>query len=248
MLPLSAWATELHARLKGPNYTQLSQKASSLASKRKREVEQSSGVLVPRYALVSQAGKFTDRTNSGAVRLKNFLKSLQMVDMLYKKRSIGQRDFHEAFVSLVHVLSFLAFVSNRAPTKTIASLPHIVGEEEWDKNRSLFLEMMDTDEYRGEVLSTTPRRFGKTTAVSMFVACLLMACPGMWVSIFSTGQRASKSLLQQIREVIDVFPGMKKRILSSNVEELYIQPQDTTMKKDVSRCFSYPSSVKGEYL
>ena len=29
--------------------------------------------------------------------------------------------------------------------KTIASLPHIVGEEEWDKNRSLFLKMMDTD-------------------------------------------------------------------------------------------------------
>lgn len=79
------------------------------------------------------------------------------------------------------------------------------------------------------------------------MACLLLACPGMWVSIFSTGQRASKSLLVQIREVLDVFPGTKKRIISSNVEELYIQPFNTSLKKDISRCFSYPSSVKGKW-
>ena len=103
MLPLAEWATELHARLKGPNYTQLSEKASSLANKRKREVEQSSGVLVPRFALVSKSSKYIDQTNSGATRLKNFLGSLRMVDMLYKKRSIGQRDFHEAFVGFCFV-------------------------------------------------------------------------------------------------------------------------------------------------
>lgn len=83
----------------------------------------------------------------GMFRLKQFRGLLEKIDVLYKKRSIGQRDFHDAF--------------------TIASLPHIVGEEEWDKNRSTYLELLDTDEYRGEVLITTPRRFGKTTAVSM---------------------------------------------------------------------------------
>ena len=48
-------------------------------------------------------------------------------------------------------------------------------------------------------------------------------CPRMWCSIFSTGKRASKSLLQQIKEVIDSIPNLTKRITSSNVEELWIQ-------------------------
>ncbi len=66
----------------------------------------------------------------------------------------------------------------------------------------------------------------------------------MWVSIFSTGKRASKSLLQQIKEIIDCFPAMANRTISSNVEELVIQPLCTTGTKAASRCYSYPSSVK----
>lgn len=40
-------------------------------------------------------------------------------------------------------------------------------------------------------------------------------------------------------------PTMEKRVISSNVEELWVQPVNTTTKKDQSRCYSYPSSVKG---
>tara|TARA_B100001057_G_C22043084_1_gene641767 strand:+ start:126 stop:509 length:384 start_codon:yes stop_codon:yes gene_type:complete len=67
----------------------------------------------------------------------------------------------------------------------------------------------------------------------------------MWCSIFSTGKRASKSLLVQIKEVLDSFKGLTARIVSSNVEELLIQPIGTSGAKSVSRCYSYPSSVKG---
>lgn len=118
-------------------------------------------------------------------------------------RSVGQREFHRAFLC--------------------ACLPHIVGEDEWEKHRSAFLKRYDEDEFKAEVLVTTPRRFGKTTAVAIFVAALLVTCPRMWVSIFSTGKRASKSLLQQIKEVIDSHPHLTKRITSSNVEELWIR-------------------------
>jgi hypothetical protein len=68
------------------------------------------------------------------------------------------------------------------------------------------------------------------------------------LSFYAPTQNLDASQLQQIREVIDVFPGMKKRIISSNVEELMLQPMGTTAKKDISRCFSYPSSVKGKYI
>ena len=162
-------------------------------------------------------------------------------------RSIGQREFHRAF--------------------TIACLPHIVGEGEWEKHRATFLKHFMEDEFKGEVLVTTPRRaffvllsdfcvaflspccfyqgFGKTTAVAMFVSALLVCCDRMWCSIFSTGKRASKSLLVQIKEVLDSFKGLTARIVSSNVEELLIQPIGTSGAKSVSRCYSYPSSVKG---
>jgi len=99
----------------------------------------------------------------------------------------------------------------------------------------------------------------------MFVAALLCCCDRMWISvgthavpvsfynikiltftiqIFSTGKRASKSLLMQVKEIIDTIPNMTKRITSSNVEELWIKPIGCTKKVQEARCFSYPSSVK----
>ena len=64
------------------------------------------------------------------------------------------------------------------------------------------------------------------------------------IQIFSTGKRASKSLLMQVKEIIDTIPNMTKRITSSNVEELWIKPIGCTKKVQEARCFSYPSSVK----
>lgn len=78
----------------------------------------------------------------------------------------------------------------------------------------------------------------------MFVAALLCCCDRMWISIFSTGKRASKSLLMQVKEIIDTIPGMSKRITSSNVEELWMNPIGCSKKVQEARCFSYPSSVK----
>lgn len=144
---LVSWSQELHHRLGGPNYHALCSSSCSLLKKRKRDVSSSGSGLVSRYQLLGSLHKYSSPTMDGMFRLKQFRGLLEKIDVLYKKRSIGQRDFHDAF--------------------TIASLPHIVGEEEWDKNRSTYLELLDTDEYRGEVLITTPRRFGKTTAVSM---------------------------------------------------------------------------------
>ena len=132
---LAEWARELNARLSGPNYAAVCHKAFSLQKKRKRSQTASSRRLVTRSMLVS-GKQFLSPVMGGMQRLKQFRSLLEQIDVLYKKRSIGQRDFHDAF--------------------TVASLPHIVGEEDWDQHRSSFLEFMDTDEYRGEVLITTP--------------------------------------------------------------------------------------------
>jgi hypothetical protein len=55
---------------------------------------------------------------------------------------------------------------------------------------------------RQQFMAITPRRFGKTTAVSMFVAAFAIAVPGSQTAIFSTGRRASNLLLQQIKSMI----------------------------------------------
>ena len=173
------------------------------------------------------SGSAKSKEKEGDHRIILFERFLRAIDVHYKTRSRGQIMFHQNF--------------------TMACLPHICGETEWEMNRQYYLSRYDLDEYRSEILVTTPRRFGKTTAVAMFVAALMCVCPAMWVSIFSTGKRASKSLLTQIKEVIDSIEGMTDRIQSSNVEELWLMPVNCTKQMDVSRCFSYPSSVQVTY-
>jgi hypothetical protein len=55
---------------------------------------------------------------------------------------------------------------------------------------------------RQQFMAITPRRFGKTTAVSMFVAAFALAVPGTQTAIFSTSRRASSLLLQQIKSML----------------------------------------------
>ena len=210
-----------------PNYKNIFLKAQSLTKKRKRsEGDIQQPVTLTRQSLfLPESDKHKTKDVEGQRRLDIFFKFMQRVDEKYMRRSLGQRDFHNHFL--------------------VACLPHVVGESAWSKHRHYYLSLFDEDAYKAEVLVTTPRRFGKTTAVAMFVAALMCCCPRMWVSIFSTGKRASKSLLVQIKEVISSVPTMEKRVISSNVEELWVQPVNTTTKKDQSRCYSYPSSVKG---
>ena len=245
-----AHAVALHQDLGGdcPCFAEMLDKAQQLARKRRQTEERDEGgtrrVVVKRiHVVANKSGEYTPKVMQGDGKLKLFTKFLEAIDKRYMKRcksmqwdlygntlidhiktAMGQREFHQAF--------------------TVACLPHIIGEEEFERHRAYYLDRFDLDEFKSEVLVTTPRRFGKTTAVSMFVAALLCCCDRMWISIFSTGKRASKALLQQVKEIIDTIPNMTKRITSSNVEELWINPIGCNKKAQEARCFSYPSSVK----
>lgn len=216
----------LGGRARAPNFSRMLESAAKIHRKRTREEAGRRNIVATRGDILFRADttEFASPSVKGMDLLNRFERFLEKVDELYMSRSISQRDFHKHF--------------------TVACLPHIVGEEEWERHRSVFLKKMEEDEFKSEVMVTTPRRFGKTTAVAMFVAGLMCCCERMWCSIFSTGKRASKSLMQQIKEVIDCFPCMANRTISSNVEELVMQPLGTSGAKGTSRCFSYPSSVK----
>lgn len=91
-----------------------------------------------------------------------------------------------------------------------------------------------------QFMAITPRRFGKTTAVAMFVAAFALACPGTITAIFSTGRRASNLLLQQIKSMISAIPGAETKIISSNVETISIDAGGG----HISKISSFPGKAR----
>lgn len=138
------------------------------------------------------------------------------------KRSAAQREFHEAFID--------------------ANLPHIYGIADYEKYAERILRERKIETMQTEVLVCCPRRFGKTTSVSMFVAVMLYCVPDTWISVFSTGQRASTTLLDQAARFFYTLPGAKDRVIKKNQEQFFIRGVDGS---DVRRFHSFPSSVAG---
>jgi hypothetical protein len=136
------------------------------------------------------------------------------------KRSKMQREFHEYFL--------------RATAQHLYKDDHDVDFEEICK-RNKWPNM------KQQVLCLTPRRFGKTTAVAMFVAAFAWCVPRSVQSIFSTGRRASYKLLQLVRELL-VELGDEERV--SNIkakEDLYITG---VTPGDLRKISSYPGNPK----
>lgn len=144
------------------------------------------------------------------------------LDSFGMERTNSQKMFHRAFLG--------------------ATLAHIYGTNDFERHRTRILAQNDMEDPSFEVLVVTPRRWGKTTSVAMFVAALLLSVPDMWVSVFSTGQRASSSLLEQVCKMICHVPQGSGRILRRNQEQVFIRGDSPA---DIRRMYSYPSSVQG---
>lgn len=91
-----------------------------------------------------------------------------------------------------------------------------------------------------QVLCLTPRRFGKTTSVAMFVAAYAMTVPHSEQCIFSTGKRASQKLLELIRDMVKAGV-YRKMFIKCNGETLLLQGDSPL---DVRKIHSYPSCAK----
>jgi hypothetical protein len=109
---------------------------------------------------------------------RRFLKVMETLDMLHQERTELQKMWH------YHMLC--------------ACLPHIY-RKDWPGACRRVLKSLGVKEMKAEVMIMTPRRFGKTTAVAMLVAALLLSVPGIKISVISTGQRASGKLKVRAR-------------------------------------------------
>tara|TARA_B100000161_G_scaffold251512_1_gene210614 strand:+ start:1815 stop:3536 length:1722 start_codon:yes stop_codon:yes gene_type:complete len=136
------------------------------------------------------------------------------------ERSEMQKTFHERFLQSVAL--------------------HIY-RDDVDIDMDQIMKMNDWQNLKQQVLCLTPRRFGKTTAVSMFVGGYALAVEKSNQCIFSTGKRASDSLLAKVVELMKLTPYYDASRIKRKGEILYIQGDDPD---DVRKICSYPSGSK----
>ena len=158
------------------------------------------------------------REPSGREKLSALQRTL---DSFGHKRSKNQRWFHRQFTQ---------------------SVIRKIFKHEFADNVDALREEFGVDQFKSEVMAITPRRWGKTWAVAMFVAAMASVLPNTEQAIFSTGRRASEKLLQLIYEMLCKLPGMRESVVKKTQETIWLQgpggPGDTR------KISSYPSKVR----
>lgn len=174
-----------------------------------------------------------DRMSQGDHRLSAIRKMLNNMGVV---RSHFQNLFHNYFIR--------------------ATLEIIYGDE-WTSCMERVLADLDIKCVRPEVCIMTARRFGKTVSVALYVLAMLLVCPGIKICIFSTGKRASGTLMTEIMDRMTFIEGAASRVTKNNQENLFVAgkpvPANATKEeraqinngKDVSRMYSFPASVAG---
>jgi len=135
------------------------------------------------------------------------------------KRSKTQKRFHESFLN--SCIRFLYSEDTNAP------------------DYSTILEVNNWQDLRQQCLCMTPRRFGKTVSVGMFVTAMALVVP-CEQAIFSTGRRASSKLLELVSSLLQQVPGAAERIVKSNQEMVWVSHPCGR----ISKISSYPSCAK----
>jgi hypothetical protein len=154
---------------------------------------------------------------------------LNKLDTLGWSRSYHQRLFHDDFL--------------KACTRSFWKLEP---PGQFARDHQRVLRMNSWDHIAQEILISTPRRFGKTISVSMFCAAMLLACPGVEISIYSTCKRISQKILRNVQKfallIADAdYASLNFSVKRENMEEINLHgPLGYT---DIRIINSYPSKV-----
>lgn len=153
----------------------------------------------------------------GDRRLRALQRLLARCDERGYQRSRHQLQFHSAF---------------------IRSCGRVLFKEDFAVQKAKLMQKHQWSKCPSEVLISTPRRFGKTMSVSMFVAALALSM-SVDVVVFSPAKRASRKLLETIRTFLDVTD-CSDRITEYNSENLRVQ---SLTGEGSSLIRSFPSRV-----
>ncbi len=151
--------------------------------------------------------------------LESLIDTLKKLDTLGFERSDHQMKFHKAFIC--------------------ASLRIIFGKKLY-KYLPRLIKLFGIKILHSDVIVCTPRRWGKTMGVALYVAAFLWSQPGLEVSVYSPGRRASRKLLVLIWKIIVALSGSHDCIITFNQEQLSVR----NPLGFISTCGSYPSRVQ----
>lgn len=168
-------------------------------------------------------------TRSPFSRMDDCRDALAKLDRIGWYRSYHQRIFHEDFLQACARI----FWKTMPPGQFARDHHSILVKNSWEHLAQ-------------EILISTPRRFGKTISVSMFAAALMVSCPRVEVSIYSTCKRISQKLLRNIQKFIYLIcdqdiASYHLSVVRQNMEEVVMKGPESD--EDVRIINSYPSKV-----
>ena len=162
-----------------------------LFEQRLAEAQTSARLKAPRTLLNAQRAQAACASVLGDERVAAIRKVLTQMGL---ERSSIQVMFHEKFLQAcaVHLYS-----------EDVVDLTTVMATHGWQHVKQ-------------SVLTLTPRRFGKTTSVAMFVAAYALCVSKSESCVFSTGKRASGKMLELIASLVNTVPGGASRIMKQN--------------------------------
>lgn len=167
-------------------------------------------------------------------RMQDCRDALSKLDSIGWNRSYHQRIFHEDFLK----------ACTRSFWKTCDS-------GQFARDHHKILVRNGWEHIAQEILISTPRRFGKTISVSMFAAAMIVSCPRVEISVYSTCKRISQKLLRNIQKFIYLIcdqdiSSYSLGIVRQNMEEVVMRGPESS--EDIRIVNSYPSKVRAGLL
>jgi hypothetical protein len=229
-----------HRDAMGEAAAELDQEFDGAAHRDKRQ----RSAFRPMYELLCG---FVDRTEAegGATCEgdKRLAELRRILDSFNWARSPDQFRFHEDFIKLC--------------------LPHIFGLADFEQNRMRLMQAFQLDCFKVGALVLTPRRWGKTTAVSMFIAAMLLICDGVKIATFAPGQRASTMLRDKVERLLhEPLINGGGRIVESKATQISVAVPDMVTSNGelrmsartiaaadrVNTLWAYPANPKGKTM
>ena len=153
---------------------------------------------------------------AGDATLRALQTLLSRIDANGYERSAHQVLFHDAFTRCCS---------------------RILYREEWPVFSPQIMQHNKWERCGSEMLISTPRRFGKTFSIAMYVACIALATK-CEVVVFSPARRASRKLLERCVEFVRLL-GASDRIVEYNQEACRLD----NFASSTSLIRSFPSKV-----
>jgi hypothetical protein len=182
--------------------------------KEERSREESAKKLAPLTSLLSSSSGGASGGGPEGTRCKGemlFEKLLQMPALLARLNGMqletAQKDFITEFCFGV--------------------APFVYGAKEWEANKARFFQKYRRTKVTPQVMCLTPRRWGKTTSVILFVLSLLLVVPRIRIAVFSQNLRTSRTMVELAKQYLARFPGGKDRLVVDSADQLKILDEDS---------------------